>query len=1089
MKSFIKLIIVLSLAFSQLFVFSPSFNVNALEDFENQIIDDNDQDNKDEQNETSEETNEDQQNKNEIGNEETATDEEAISNLSDEDLEIQTVQKVNENTGKEVVNINESWSFTDYDNKTTNVNLPHCWEYIHPTMSFIPTMNSKVCTYEKTLDVSKYRNKNVFIKFYGVNKTATLYVDGEIVGEHIGGFSAFVFDITDYIHSDTINIKVDTKNIDTTSIPVQSDWTHWAGLYRDVELIATNDAYISTEDNGTKGIYVSQSFSGGNAIASIKTKFSSKENEDKNYKVVTSILDNEGQEVSKDEKDINLIANTTCQENLQELTVENVHRWNGTKDPYLYTVKVELKDLEDNVYDVQTQKVGFRTIKVKDGKFYLNGKQYKLNGVGMHQDREGYGNATTKEMKEEDIDTIMEMGANAIRTAHYAHDQSLYDLADEKGLIVWTEIPFYLLMADTTTFRETTKQQLVELIRQNYNHPSIICWGIQNEVNTNPQYSQFGQEFNVSTSTLSSFMRELATLAKKEDSSRFVVQAHIDGTEKLNESLNWTRNSDIDYTAFNLYYGFKSQVKAADESGRETIKRQFSNKINKNCNTLGQDSIIISEYGAGGNIDQHATINSNFSWDGNDTQKGIEHPEEYQSYVLEAAYDAISKQDNVWVAFVWNMFDFSSYRNSGGKERTNNKGLICYDHKTKKDAFYFYKANWNKADKFTYITSRRMTNRTAEDSTIKVYSNCERVRLTVAGKDYGYGNRQQDGVFTWDNVKYAGKATEIQAVGESGDKEYTDKITVDGPANSDDVSVKYKSHVQDYGWQSGWQKDGSTSGTIGQSKQLEAIRVELTSDVSEGEILYKSHVQDEGWQSNWKSDGQISGTVGNSKRLEAIKIKLNGNVSEKYDIYYRVHVQDYGWLDWAKNGGIAGTEGLAKRIEAIEIRLVEKGKSSPGNTNLPCIIPNLEYSTHVQDYGWQESKYDGDIAGTVGESKRLEAIKINIKNQKYKGNIRYRTHVQDYGWQAWQSNSQISGTSGESKRLEAINIELTDDMAKKYDIYYRVHAQDYGWLGWAKNGESAGTEGMSKRLEAIEIKLVKKGGDAPGSTIDCFYKN
>lgn len=1084
MKKVLKLFVVFSMCLSQLFFAALYSNVSAIQD-DDQIVEEVDQDNT-EKDTTSETTQDESENNNgeEIENN-TVTEE--TDNLDSESNDVHVVQAFNENTEKEVVNINESWTFTNYDNKSSTVNLPYCWEYVHPTMSYIPQMNSKTCTYEKTLDVSKYKNKNLFLKFYGANKNTVLYIDGKKVGEHVGGFSAFIFDITEYVKNDTIKIKVETVNIDTASIPVNSDFTHWAGLYRDVELIATNDAYISTEDNGTKGIYVSQSFSGNNAIAKIKTKFSSKGNENKDFKVVTTILNNEGQEVSKNEQNINLLANTTCQENVQELTVENVHRWNGTKDPYLYTVKVELKDMEENVYDSQTQKVGFRTFKVKDGNFYLNGKLYKLNGVGMHQDREGYGNATTKEMKEEDINTIMEMGANAIRTAHYAHDQSLYDLADEKGLIVWTEIPFYLLMADTTTFRETTKQQLVELIRQNYNHPSIICWGIQNEVNTNPQFASYGQEFNVSTKTLSAFMKELASLAKKEDSSRFVVQAHIDGTEKLKESLNWTRNSDIDYTGFNLYYGFKTEVKAADETGREIIKDLYSNKIDSSCDLLGQDSIIISEYGAGGNIDQHATINSDFSWSGNDTAIK-EHPEEYQSYVLESAYDAISKQDNVWVAFVWNMFDFSSYRNSGGKERTNNKGLVCYDHKTRKDSFYFYKANWNKNDKFVYIISRRKTERTANDSTIKVYSNCENVRLVVAGKDYGYGKLQQKGVFTWDNVKYVGDNTEIQAIGESGDKEYTDSIVVNGPNNKDDVSVKYKSQVQDYGWQSGWQKDGSTSGTIGESKRLEAVRLELTSDVSDGEILYKSHVQDEGWQSKWKSDGQISGTVGIGKRLEAIQIKLNGNVSKKYNVYYRVHVQDYGWLDWAKNGESAGTIGLSKRIEAIEVKLVKKGENAPGATNRPCVEPKLEYSTHIQDYGWQGSKYDGEISGTTGESKRLEAIKINIKNVKYAGSIKYQTHIQDIGWQENKSNGEISGTSGLSKRLEAIKISLTGEMSEKYDIYYRVHAQDYGWLGWACNGQSAGTEGMSKRLEAIEIQLVKKGANAPGDTNNCFYK-
>lgn len=168
--------------------------------------------------------------------------------------------------------------------------------------------------------------------------------------------------------------------------------------------------------------------------------------------------------------------------------------------------------------------------------------------------------------------------------------------------------------------------------------------------------------------------------------------------------------------------------------------------------------------------------------------------------------------------------------------------------------------------------------------------------------------------------------------------------------------------------------------------------------------------------------------------------------------------------------------------------MVKKGENAPGATNRPCVEPKLEYSTHIQDYGWQGSKYDGEISGTTGESKRLEAIKINIKNAKYAGSIKYQTHIQDIGWQENKSNGEISGTSGLSKRLEAIKISLTGEMSEKYDIYYRVHAQDYGWLGWACNGQSAGTEGMSKRLEAIEIQLVKKGANAPGDTNNCFIK-
>ena len=315
------------------------------------------------------------------------------------------------------------------------------------------------------------------------------------------------------------------------------------------------------------------------------------------------------------------------------------------------------------------------------------------------------------------------------------------------------------------------------------------------------------------------------------------------------------------------------------------------------------------------------------------------------------------------------------------------------------------------------------------------------------------------------------------------------KATIGGKTASCEVTVKtisirYQTHVQDYGWQD-WVKNGEISGTSGKSKRLEGIRIELGG--TNGSVQYRTHVQNIGWQ-EWKSNGEMSGTSGQSLRLEAIQIQLSGEYKEKYDIYYRVHAQSYGWLDWAKNGEEAGTSGLSKRLEAIQIMLVEKNGEAPGETNTPYVTRNIAYRTHVQNYGWQNYKYNGEMSGTSGESKRLEGIEIKLENQKYSGGIEYQTHIQNIGWQGWRGNGDVSGTSGRSLRLEAIKIRLTDEMAEHYDVYYRVHAQQFGWMGWAKNGQAAGTAGYAYRLEAIQIQLVPKGEVAPGSTNNAFVE-
>ena len=333
-------------------------------------------------------------------------------------------------------------------------------------------------------------------------------------------------------------------------------------------------------------------------------------------------------------------------------------------------------------------------------------------------------------------------------------------------------------------------------------------------------------------------------------------------------------------------------------------------------------------------------------------------------------------------------------------------------------------------------------------------------------------------------------------------------------AQTPDVTIRYTTHVQTYGWQGDennankWFANGKMAGTSGKAKRLEGIKIRVYGNDSLG-IQYTTHCQSYGWLP-WSANGEMNGTEGEAKRLEAIKIQLTGVDKEKYDVYYRVHAQSYGWLAWAANGAPAGTAGLAKRLEAIQIVIVKKGESfdhaigniqsargeayiasSTANAN-PVVAGennvNVEYRTHVQSFGWQGWKYNGVMSGTSGKAKRLEEINIKLTNKPYSGSIVYTTHVQSIGWQGnennvntWFRDGQMAGTSGRAKRLEAIRIALTGEMAEHYDVYYRVHAQTYGWLAWAKNGEAAGTAGLSKRLEGIQIVLVPKGGAAPAN--------
>ena len=1149
----------------------------------------------------------------------------------------ESVEERSEVSGRTVVNINKGWQFDKNDStsdgwdfplggESGSIDLPHSWEYTHPEKSYIPAMNKKTVTYTKELDVSEYQGRNLFLKFNGSSKNTDLYIDEKFVGTHVGGYSAFVFDITDYVQGkQSVAIRVDVTNIDTDSIPINVDYTQWAGIYRDVELISTEEQYIALEDYGSSGLYIDSTINGNDAEVSLRAKVSNKAEQEANLTLSAEVKDESGNRVANVQQEITAPAGTVAGEYSVSTVIPGVHLWQGVSDPYLYTMNVSILNADGQVLDSEDQQFGVRVFEIKDGKSYLNGEEYEIHGVGYHQDREGYGNAAGKAQKEDDVKLMLEMGVNAVRTAHYPHDQYVYELMDENGLLVYNEIPYYLLLSKAESYQSSVTEQLKEMIRQGYNHPSIVMWGMNNEVKASKEFAQFGEDFDVDSETLIAFNKKVAELAQEEDKTRYIVQATIDNTTNAVDSAEWTKDGRVDYTGLNLYVGFKSSVSSAGDTGRKKLIESLNNKLDNYKEIYDASELMLTEYGAGANINQHMEVDEDFSWNGSDAS-GEYHYEEYQSFVLEAYYEMLQNRDDIPLSFVWNMFDFSCYRNEGGLVRRNTKGLVCYDHETKKDAFYFYKANWNKEDKFVYLTSKRFTERNKTTQNIKAYSNCDSVDLYVNGKLIGAGKKQQDGVFVWEDVVLVNNS-DIKVVANDSTGTYTDEVTgvkvsnkkvsysvytadtgwtemtTDGAENvvDGDISavrvdqfnnvgnckLQYRTYVEDQGW-TDWKNPKEASGDTSGEKKIKAIQMKLTgSDTEQFDLYYATKVNGEEWNDwaengetsgnfmdqtglgAWKvciqskneeapgttghpetsdgatlllsgavngewqknmTNGQMVGSIGqgtpltglsidsedgsveydvhqagtgwinefkngetagttSGKALQAVRIRLKGNLAQEYDVYYRVHSAKFGWLGWAKNGQIAGTTGFGYNLEALEVVLVKKDGEAPGTTERPSELKLVSYQTHVQGIGWQELKYQGETSGTSGQSKRLEAIKIQLNNAEYRGSIEYRTHIQGIGWQDWVSDGETSGTSGQSRRLEAIEIKLTGKMAENYDIYYRVHAQNFGWLDWAKNGESAGTAGYSYRLEAIEIKIVEKGTDFSGSTEKPFHES
>ncbi|MFD5388875.1 glycoside hydrolase family 2 protein [Streptomyces sp. NPDC127074] len=586
--------------------------------------------------------------------------------------------------------------------------------------------------------------KMLFLQFAGANQVAEVWANGTYLGRHTGGYARFRFDATGVLRHDADNvIAVRVTNAHDPDIaPLSADFSFSGGIYRNVSLWAVDKLQVRMLDHAGPGIYLRQrAVTTASAEITVTTKLWNNNSAGRSVAVRTVIADACGAVVVDERSETRTVAAGTGSEVAQDITIAGPRLWNGRPDPHLYRVSVEVHDTtgpDDRITDVVTERLGLRSVAVDAGSgFHLNGAHLGLHGVNLHQDRAGKGWAVDDADHIQDFDLVEEIGATAVRMAHYQHDQKDYDLADERGLVVWAEIPLIDGISDSSAFTAGTRLQLIELIRQNYNHPSIAFWGIGNEQRRD----------NRATNAL---LGTLAGIVAAEDPERISTYAVAGGGDPGLGKHTRT-------TGYNVYYGWYSGSKDGD-LGRWADGRHRD---------VPDRKIAVSEYGAGANIAHHA-LNPEKPDPG-----GVFHPEEYQALFHEAAWKQLSSRPYLWGTFVWNMFDFASdWRDEGGQPGINDKGLVTRDRRIRKDAFYWYKANWS-ASPTLYITSRRWSQRTNPITELKVYSNADQVTAGLNGRSLGT-RRSTDRIFIWPGLTLT-----------AGENEVAVTATIDGEEHSD----------------------------------------------------------------------------------------------------------------------------------------------------------------------------------------------------------------------------------------------------------------------------------------------------------------
>ena len=616
----------------------------------------------------------------------------------------------------------KNWQFTGPDGKTAAVDLPHTWNNIDGQDGGNDYWRG-TCIY-KTRFAAPAFDKNtqqVWLQFEGVNASAKVTLNGVEVARHDGGYSTFRADVTALL-ADSNELIVEADNSKNDRVyPQKADFTFYGGIYRDVSLLVVNRNHIALGYLGGPGVQITPAVNGANADIEVKTWMEG------DGEVEFSIYDAIGAEV------------LTGKGRDTTVTLEHPHLWDGVRDPYLYTCAVRLV-LNGEVQDEVRQRFGVRSFSVdpKQG-FFLNGRPYPLHGVSRHQDRKGLGNAITREMHDEDMQLIKELGANTIRLAHYQHDQYFYDLCDEAGMVVWAEIPY--ISEHMPNGRENTISQMKELIVQNYNHACIVCWGVSNEITISTKDNRDMRDNHHVLNDLCHEMDKtrLTTLACYAMCGPFNPVAHI-----------------TDLVSWNLYLGWYVPGLFLNDLWMDFFHLCYPNRA------LG-----FSEYGAEGMPNLHSSH----------PRRG-DHTEEYQAIYHEYMLRCFDRHKWLWATHVWNMYDFAAdARDQGGEPGMNHKGLVTFDRKTKKDSFYIYKAWWSD-EPFVHICSKRYADRTENEIEVKVYSNQKQVSLYVNGEKLA--EQEGEHIFKF-RVKLNGE-TKVQAVaGDSIDDAVFRKVDAPNP--------------------------------------------------------------------------------------------------------------------------------------------------------------------------------------------------------------------------------------------------------------------------------------------------------------------
>lgn len=586
---------------------------------------------------------------------------------------------------RRTVRLMADWMFTDQNKRKYPVDLPHTWNAADGQDGGNDYYRG-VCIYEKSVKKPEFAaDERVYLQFHGVNASASVFLNDEMVGRHDNGYSTFRMDVTDKL-ADRNQIRVEVDNSKNESVyPQTADFTFYGGIYRDVEFLIVSGEHFELDYYGGSGIRVTPDVQSGKGMLRVQT-------------YVNVDPAQSGLEITLELQDAGGNVAGTASGTDAVIKVENVHLWNGMKDPYLYLLTARLKRQETVVDEIMVN-CGFRTFSIDPDKgFFLNGKPYPLRGVSRHQDRKGIGNAIAKEHMEQDMELIREVGANTTRLAHYQHDQYFYDLCDRYGMVVWAEIPY--ISSHMPKGRENTFFQMRELIVQNYNHPCIVTWGISNEITISRKHRR---DMLDNHHALQKIVKELDP-TRPTTLACYAMCSPFDPVTKITDIVAW-----------NLYLGWYVPGLFLND----LFMKFYHWKYPKRC--LG-----YSEYGAEGMPNLHSA-----------RPKRGDHSEEYQAKYHEYMLACFERHPFLWSTYVWNMFDFAAdARDQGGEPGMNHKGLVTFDRKIKKDSFYVYKAWWS-SEPFVHLCGKRYKYRAEQITNVTVYSNQKKVVLYNNGKRIG----------------------------------------------------------------------------------------------------------------------------------------------------------------------------------------------------------------------------------------------------------------------------------------------------------------------------------------------------------------